>query len=183
MRGFCGVRPDASRLADAVKMMLEALEQHLADLNIKEVRDGVVKLRQFGRIMMGVVALCCETRVSPPCLRSSTTCASRTARLQAENFPNLGRCTLCWRCRQASPMRISVMLADSNPQSMMGTWSGTCSDALLLQSSFSCFSRRICTDSSSPRFSVTRGNSFHWVSFTRFFNTGRIGTTGSSGTY
>ena len=29
--GFCGVRPDASRLADAVKMMLEALEQHLAD--------------------------------------------------------------------------------------------------------------------------------------------------------
>ena len=68
--GFCGVRPDASRLADAVKMMLEALEQHLADLNIKEVRDGVVKLRQFGRIMMGVVALCCETRVSPPCLRA-----------------------------------------------------------------------------------------------------------------
>ena len=42
MRGFCGVRPDASRLADAVKMMLEALEQHRVDLNIKEVRDGVV---------------------------------------------------------------------------------------------------------------------------------------------
>ena len=41
MCGFCGVRPDASRLADAVKMMLEALEQHLADLHIKEVRDGV----------------------------------------------------------------------------------------------------------------------------------------------
>ena len=129
MCGFCGVRPDASRLADAVKMMLEALEQHLVDLHIKEVRDGVVKLRQLGRIMMGVVALCCEMRVSPPCLRSSTTCASRTSSLQAGNFPNLGRCTLCWRCRQASPMRISVMLADSNPQSMMGTWSGTSSDA------------------------------------------------------
>ena len=34
MCGFCDVRPDASRLADAVKMMLEALEQYLADLNI-----------------------------------------------------------------------------------------------------------------------------------------------------
>ena len=31
MRGFCRVRPDAARIAGGAKMMLEALEQHLAD--------------------------------------------------------------------------------------------------------------------------------------------------------
>ena len=101
MRGFCGVRPDASRLADAVKMMLETLEQHLVDLHIKEVMDVVVKL---------------TARVALRDCRGGT-------------CQKLGRCTLCWRCRQASPMRISVMLADSNQQSMMVTWSGTSSGA------------------------------------------------------
>ena len=42
------------------KMMLEASEQHLTDFHFKEVRDGVVKLRQLGRIMTGAAALCCE---------------------------------------------------------------------------------------------------------------------------
>ena len=55
MRGLCGVTLDAARIAGGVKMVLEALEQHLADFNFKEVRDVVVKLRQLGRI----IALCC----------------------------------------------------------------------------------------------------------------------------
>ena len=41
--------------------MPEALEQHLTDFNFKEVRDGVVKLRQLGRITTGSVALGCES--------------------------------------------------------------------------------------------------------------------------
>ena len=53
------------------------------------------------------------------------------------------------------------MLADSNPQSMMGTWSGTSSGALWLQSSFSGLSRRICTDSSSPRCSLEEYNAMY----------------------
>ena len=61
MRGLWGVRPDVAKIAGGVKMVLEALEQHLADFNFKEVRDVVVKLRQLGRIMTGAVALCCAS--------------------------------------------------------------------------------------------------------------------------
>ena len=63
-RSLCGVRPDAARIAGGAKVMLEALEQHLADFNFKEVRDVVVKLRQLDRIMTGAVALCCECEPS-----------------------------------------------------------------------------------------------------------------------
>ena len=77
--GFC-VGPDTARLAGGVKMMLEALKQHLTDFNFKDVRDGVVKLRQLGRIMTGSDAL--GAKEYPPCLWSSTTCVSRAARLQ-----------------------------------------------------------------------------------------------------
>ena len=57
---FC-VGPDTARLAGRVKMMLEALKQHLTDFNFKDVRDGVVELRQLGRIMTGSDALGCES--------------------------------------------------------------------------------------------------------------------------
>ena len=60
----CGVRLDAARIAGGVKMMLQALEEHLTDFNFKEVRDAVVKLGQLGRIMTGAVALCCECEPS-----------------------------------------------------------------------------------------------------------------------
>ena len=63
------------------------------------------------------------------------------------------------------------MHADSKPQSLMGMWLGTCSDAQLLQNSFCCLNRRICTDSSSPRFSVTSCSNFQLVFFKRSVNT------------
>jgi len=65
MRGLCGVRLDGASIAGGVKMTLKALDRDLTDFNIKQVRDGDVKLRQLGRIMTGSIALCCE---GEPCV-------------------------------------------------------------------------------------------------------------------
>ena len=69
--------------------MLKALEQHLTDFNFKEVRDGVVKLRQLGRIMTGPSPS--VARVCPSCLRSSTTCVSRASKWQVTTVSKLGK--------------------------------------------------------------------------------------------
>ena len=89
-----------ARLAGGVKMMLEALEQHLMDFNFKEVRDGVVKLRQLGRG---------HDRFRRPRLRE---CARRVCGAQQLACLALRDC----RCCQTSPVKISVMPAESNSQ-------------------------------------------------------------------
>ena len=80
-------------------MMLVALEQHLTDFNFKDVRDGIVKLRQLGRIMTGSDAL------------GLRECTCRVCGAQQLACLALRDC----RCRQTFPMKISVMPADSNP--------------------------------------------------------------------
>ena len=71
-------------------MVLEALEQHLADFNFKVVKDVVVKLGQLGRIMTGAVALCCECEPSVfEELNNLRVSHCETAEAK------VGRCTLC----------------------------------------------------------------------------------------
>ena len=86
--------------------MLKALRQHLADLNIKEVRDGVVKLWQLSRIMM-------EEGELSGLEELDYLHFSRFEPAGGGTF-KLGRCTLCWRCRQAyllgSPSRLQTAI-------------------------------------------------------------------------
>ena len=152
--------------------MLEALEKHLTDFVLREVRDEVVKLRQPRRIMTGPVALCCECE--PLVFEELNVLHILHFETAGAELSKLGK--------MYALLEVSPSASNENTRHAARQKSAEYDADEVCESSFCCLSRRIYMDGSSPRYSIPSCCKFNSRSIRWSVRTGRFGTTGSSGT-